>query len=622
MKNIFLLIIGLVSIHSLFAQQPDQDSNKLEEVIIQGNRLEIAYNESSRDIQIITHEEISKLPVRSVNELLAYVGGVDIRQRAPFGGQADISIDGGTFEQTLVLLNGIKLIDDQTAHIMMNIPVPVDAIERIEILRGAAARVYGINALTGAINIVTKKESKSFLSAKLYSGSSFQSKEEDDGSGIYGGGGIQLTGNYHDKKQTHLIAAAQDLFNGQRYNTALNKGQYFYNGNYRFNAQNSIQAIAGYADNRFGTNGFYAAPGDRESEEINKTSLFSLSSKHKFGDFTLMPRISNRYNKDDYRYFKHDLNTARSVHYTNALMAEINTNLSTSIGKFGVGWESRFSDISSSNIGKHSRDNHGFYMEYQGRYWDKILTSVGAYGNYNSDYGWQFFPGIDVAYLIDSSWKVSATMGSAQRIPSFTDLYLNQTPGNIGNPEIGPENAYQLETGIDYSSPKIRAKAGYFYRNISDFIDWIRPDETQPYVPYNLGTNKTHGVYMRIGQNLQLTNEHRLGYRFSYNYLQPKQHSSKDQQSKYVLESLKHQLITEINYNYRDLSIQLENRYIKRIKNSGYDLLDFRINYQLNAYSFFVDVTNIFNTQYSEVAAVPMPPRWFTLGVKYRWNHL
>src|SRR5699024_8866634 len=170
-KNIFLLVIGLVSIHSLFAQQPDQDSNKLEEVIIQGNRLEIAYNESSRDIQIITHEEISKLPVRSVNELLAYVGGVDIRQRAPFGGQADISIDGGTFEQTLVLLNGIKLIDDQTAHIMMNIPVPVDAIERIEILRGAAARVYGINALTGAINIVTKKESKSFLSAKLYSGS-------------------------------------------------------------------------------------------------------------------------------------------------------------------------------------------------------------------------------------------------------------------------------------------------------------------------------------------------------------------------------------------------------------------------------------------------------------------
>src|SRR5699024_10290040 len=276
-------------------EKPSQLHHELDEVIIHGNRIEIPFVESARDIQIISQEQIAKMPVRSVNELLTYVGGLDVRQRGPFGGQADVSIDGGTFEQSLVLLNGIKLIDDQTAHIMMNIPVPIDAIERVEVLKGAAARIYGVNALTGAINIVTKKESTSFVSAHLYSGSSFKRKEEEDGSGIYGGGGLQLVGNYGDEQQNHLFALSQDSYNGQRYNTALNNSRFFYNGNYYLDNQHSVQALIGHIDNRFGANGFYAAPGDKDSEEIDKTTLFSLSSKHRWGDLTLMPRISHRY---------------------------------------------------------------------------------------------------------------------------------------------------------------------------------------------------------------------------------------------------------------------------------------------------------------------------------------
>src|SRR5699024_8500086 len=142
----------------------------------------------------------------SVNELLAYVGGIDIRQRGPFGGQADISLDGGTFEQTLVLINGVKLIDDQTAHLMMNIPVPIQAIDHIEVLRGTAARIYGINALTGAINIVTKSSARTFLLTDVNMASGFKKREEDDKSGIYGGGSLELVGNFAHKKQRHLLA--------------------------------------------------------------------------------------------------------------------------------------------------------------------------------------------------------------------------------------------------------------------------------------------------------------------------------------------------------------------------------------------------------------------------------
>src|SRR5690625_2238087 len=622
MKKSIVSLSLLLSFGLAFSQEEINFSQfeELEEVLISGNRLEIPFSESTRDIQVITKEQIAQYPVSSVNELLAYVGGLDIRQRGPFGGQADVSMDGGTFEQTLVLLNGIKLLDDQTAHIMMSIPVPVEAIERIEVLRGAAARVYGINALTGAINIVTKKENTSFVSANLYSGSSFKDKEEDDGSGIYAGGGILLTVNYGDDKQNHLLSISQDTYNGQRYNTAINNSRFFYNGNYEMNTNHAIQVLGGYIDNKFGANGFYAAPGDRDSEEINKTSIVSLSSKHRFGAFRLMPRISNRYNTDDYRYFKHNLDVARSIHYTYALMLELNGSISTAIGEFGLGWESRLSRINSSNIGKHQRDNHGVYAEYKGKYWGKLIANLGTYINYNTDYGWQVYPGLDLAYLITDEWKASASIGSSQRIPSFTDLYLNQAPGNVGNPDVMPEDAWQYEVSLDYRSQGITAKVGYFYRDISHFIDWVRDSDDQPYSPYNLESNTTHGVYGRIGQQFNLGTKHRIGYRASYNYLKPKLVTGRIGQSKYVLQSLKHQFIVGVNYAYKDFSVHLENRYIKRELNAGYDLLDLRINYRLNDFQVYADVSNLLNSEYREAGAVPMPPRWFNLGVKYRWD--
>jgi iron complex outermembrane receptor protein len=221
MKKI-LAILGLISVIPGFAQQkdtlpdPEIQSTALEEIVIQENRLATPFSKSARDIQVITQKQIEALPAKSLNGVLSYVSGVDIRQRGPFGTQTDISIDGGTSEQTLVLINGVKMIDSQTAHNMMNVPVPLSAIDHIEVLRGAAARVYGINALTGAINIITKKENHSSVSADVQAGSSFKAKEEGDGSGIYGGGSAEFTGIFGSEKQSQLLSLAQSNYNGQR----------------------------------------------------------------------------------------------------------------------------------------------------------------------------------------------------------------------------------------------------------------------------------------------------------------------------------------------------------------------------------------------------------------------
>ncbi|WZL89776.1 TonB-dependent receptor [Salinimicrobium sp. 3283s] len=628
MKKIIFTVSLLCSL-PVFAQQqetsPEHENqenpqNELKEVVIHGNRIRIPFSQSARDIQVVTQEQIKMLPAKSINEVLSYISGVDVRQRGPFGTQTDISIDGGTSEQTILLINGVKMIDAQTAHNMMNIPIPLSAIDHIEVLRGPAARVFGINALTGAINIVTKKERHSSITAIAQAGSSFKQKEEGDGSGIYARGRAEVTANFGNENQSHLLSLAQTNYNGLRYNSASKNTRLFYNGEIDLDINNKLQAMAGYADSQFGANGFYAAPGDRNSEELVKSSIFSLSSRHQWGNFMISPRISNRYGEDDYRYFKDDLSKGRSIHYTNALMLELNSSLHTNIGTLGFGWESRLETINSSNIGEHERDNHGFYTELRSQVGERLTGSAGVYANYNSVFGWQVYPGLDLAYEINERWTLSTSIGSGQRIPSFTDLYLDQRPGNIGNELLQPEDAWNYEGNITYQKNALNFQVGYFYREITDFIDWVREDASEPYSPVNFGDNTTQGIYARIQQNFYLKNNQSLRYRLSYNYLDPSIISSEGIQSKYILESLKHQFIAGISYGIDNLSLQLENRWLQRELANAYNVTDIRVNYNWQKLLFFTEVTNLFDAEYTEAGAVPMPTRWFSLGLRYELN--
>ena len=123
--------------------------------MVTAGRTPVEAQQAARIVTVITKSEIERAPAQNLNDLLRYVAGVDIRQRGPFGAQADISIRGGTFDQTLILLNGVNITDPQTGHHNLNLPIDIESIERIEILQGPAAKSFGPNAFNGAINIIT-----------------------------------------------------------------------------------------------------------------------------------------------------------------------------------------------------------------------------------------------------------------------------------------------------------------------------------------------------------------------------------------------------------------------------------------------------------------------------------
>ncbi len=615
----------LISGTTMFAnaQQAVKDSvNHLNEVVVSENRLKLPFSSQNRNIWIIDKEKIKSLPVRSVAELLNFVSGVDVRQRGPAGTQADISMDGGTFDQTLVLLNGVKVSDPQTGHNMMNLPINMDDIEHIEVLRGPASRIYGLNAINGAINIITRTPEKTGAAVNVFTGSSF--KKDASNGDTFANYGLRVTGDLVLDKSSHMFSASQEASNGYRYNTAFNNHKLYYQGQLNLSEQDQLDVNAGYIHNNFGANAFYSAPGDIEAEETVKTALASVAYTRSITpNWTIAPRVSYRYNIDDYLYIKQTPDRFHNHHETGVLDLELNNTIETSIGTFGLGLELRTENINSSNLGKRDRTNSGVFAEYKFEPAKGLLINAGTYLNYNSDYGWQAFPGIDAGYNFYGNWKVFTNLGTGQRLPTYTDLYY-RGPTNIGNAELLSEKSQYAEAGLKYQDAKFTFNASYFNRKITNFIDWVKAAQTDPWQPRNFSDLRTKGLtisgdyLMNFGSSATL-NSLRLGA--SYTNLDPSFKTTIEDAtfSRYALESLRNQLSVSANAEaFNLISLTLTSRFNERINYKSYQILDARLAAKLNRSQIYLDAANLLDVEYIETGAVPMPGTWLTLGFRTR----
>lgn len=619
--NKILCTSVVLCLTTAFASAQTDTTNNLNEVMVKENRLQLPFAKQNRNIWILDNQQIKNLPARSISELLSYVTGVDVRQRGPGGVQADISIDGGTFDQTLVLINGVKVSDPQTGHNMMNLPISMDDVDHIEVLRGSASRIYGINALTGAINIVTKAAVRTGVTAGVFAGSSF--KQDDVTGKTYANYGVRATGTLALKESSHLFSAGQEASSGYRYNTAFNNQKLYYQGQVNVGKTDRLDLMAGYTHNNFGANGFYSAPGDIESEETVKTAIAALSYKTKIASFwTLLPRLSYRNNVDDYLYIKQTPDKFHNHHVTQVMSAELNNRFETKIGEFGLGLEARTEKINSSNLGKRSRDNAGIYGEYKFDLINRLTVNAGTYVNYNSDYGWQAFPGIDAGYNFYGNWRLFVNLGTGQRLPTYTDLYY-KGPTNIGNDQLQPEKSRYAEGGLKYNSDHFVLNASVFKRRISNFIDWVKENVTDPWQPKNFSQLNTMGYTLSadyktgVLQNAYPLNSLRVGT--SYTNLDPSVKTTLAQAniSRYAVESLRNQLTTTVNADFCEvMTFTVTARYCERINYKDYTVMDARLTFRQKRSSIYADAANIFDASYIQAGAVPMPGVWATLGYK------
>ncbi|WP_192348395.1 TonB-dependent siderophore receptor [Algoriphagus sp. Y33] len=602
MKKLVLLVTSLILNFTVNAQT-DTTTRDLGEVIIQENRIQLPFSKQSRNISLISKLQIETTPGRSLPEVLSFVPGLDIRQRGVTGVQADVSIRGGSFEQTLMLLNGIKLSDPQTGHHMMNIPVPLVNIDRVEVLKGPASRVFGQNAYAGAINVITDLSDRRYARVQGYAGD-------------FGMKGINFAGSLPVGNYKQNLAISHDDSNGHWYNSDYQVSNIFYEGGFDLDEKNTVKGMIAYTDRDFGANGFYSSTFPDQWESI-QTTLASLSNTLTLNKFYLNTRGYFRRNRDEYVLRRNEPEFYKNNHTTDVFALEANGNFETGLGTTGFGIETRRESIESTNLGDRERTLTGIFLEQMINFGTKVDLRAGVYSNYYTGYGWKHFPGAELGFQATKELRIYSGYGISFRIPTYTDLYY-QGPTNVGNDQLQPEQAQNFEIGAKWSKSGFFAELVYFNRNTDNLIEWTRPDQETPWQPQNFNKVKFNGIEASLnyhvnpnGRALQIKE-----FMVAYNYIDANLINQPGIETLYSFSALKNQVIGGVLAGIgQKIEWNTKMRYLERMGQDPYYLLDMRVDYnRTGKVGFFAEASNITNTDYLEAGTVQMPGRWFRAG--------
>ena len=604
-NTLLCLIFGVVFV--LAQNEKVQDSvstENLVEVILTSNRLEISFNEKSKTVQLITADQIQQSGITHLVDILQQVAGVDVKRRGAGATQADLNIRGGTFDQTLLLIDGIKLDDAQTGHHTLNFLPPPEMVERIEIIKGPAARAYGQNAFTGAVNIVTKKETPKRLSLNLQKGN----YDQTNGSILFGSS---------NKKNNVIGFISKNTSDGYRYNSDYQQSNFFIKSTFNKN-KTPIDLITSYSGRKFGANGFYATPSAIDQYEETQASLFALSQRFINGDWIFKPKVYWRRGQDMYEYIRNKPEIYRNLHITNKIGGALDTSFSSNLGFTGMGIDISKVDIRSNNLGNRNRTMINFFLEHRFYFLsNKIDVTPGIASNYFSDFGWHSFPGIDFGVQLTSKFRFYGNLGSTYRIPTFTDLFYSDRT-TLGNSNLKPEEAKSSELGIRFSSSKVGISLAYFNRKSKNLIDYIKANEDDLWKAENIQQIRTSGIDFELIHMIKL-NELVHNFKISYSYLENKLDNSKINFSQYSINNdLKHHFIwtysLPVNVN---LNAFLAFKYIERSAGESYNILDFSARWVFKTLEFSVYFNNILNMEYWESNFVTMPKGNGLIGLRY-----
>jgi vitamin B12 transporter len=581
---------------------------QLPEITVQENRLAIPLSDQTRSVEVVTKAQIEAAPVQSVAELLQYVAGVDIRRRGVDGVQADVSVRGSTFDQVLILVNGVKLADPQTGHHALNLPFRLENIERIEVVKGPSARVFGQNAFAGAINIITQTPKESFIDIQVQGGS-FQT------------GGVSLAASLPKGNYQQYFSVNRDFSQGYRKNTDYNITNLMYQSSVDLNGS-ELRFFTGFTERAFGANGFYASPANTEQYEEIQTSLAYLEYEHQRKQWTFTPRISWRRNQDEYIFIRSNPSIYRNLHLGNTLSLEVNAANQNAWGQTGLGGELQRVWLVSNNLGTRTRNAAFLFAEHRFRFLqDRIHVTPGVSMNYFSDFGPFFFPGIDLGWDITSGITAFYNAGNTYRIPTFTDLYY-EDQANLGNPELEPESAFAQEVGARGQYKGLSWQVSGFRREGTNLIDWTRQSDTLQWQPSNIGEVDMQGVDLSVqayfpilmpGQNFLQR------FSLAYTYIDAETGQIDAPFSRYVLENLEHQFISSLEVRwFKNLHHTFVFRFTDRVTLADYYLMDSRLQWKGENFRIFAEVSNLLDVEYTETNLVPMPGRWFRLGAGYK----
>ncbi len=608
------------------SKETDGDTRTLNEIQISGSLAPLTQLQSARIVSVVSRDDIQAAGVQSTNDLLKLASGVDVRQRGGFGIQTDISIDGGTFDQITLLLNGVNISSPQTGHLSADLPVSLQDIERIEILSGADSRVYGGSSFGGCINIVTRQDTLRTVSAGAEGGmyGTFQAD-----------GRIAITYG----KVSNRLSGGGGRSDGGTTNDDWRKGQLYYQGDFT-HKDFDLRWQFGMSKKAYGANTFYSAAYPDQFER-NERYLLSVSAETK-GKFRFLPTLYWNRLYDNFELVRRD-RFGENFHMSDIYGLRLNGHFSWVAGKTAIGAEVRNEGILSTNLGKplttseyvlvrgengilydhkDNRTNISFSLEHNVllSHW---TLSAGLIANMNTsiDYSFRLYPGIDIAYRPKTNWKLYASYSKGFRLPTFTDLYY-KSPTLNGNTDLRPEVNHSMQIGTRYTRQGIQGTLRLFYNRGHNMIDWVMYTPTDTYHSTSFELDNM-GAQAEAKLNFkQLCKKDIFIHSLSVGYTYIHQHRRDNQiifKSNYALEYLRHKFVASLNHKiYSKLNATWSIRWQERMGNySPYTTLDLKLQWTDKHYEIFAKGTNITNKRYYDLGCVRQPGIWVLAGARF-----
>jgi len=638
----------------------------LGDVGVTGSRAPLTQSQAARMVTVLSHDDIAQAPVQSVNDLLKYAVGVDVRQRGALGSQTDISIRGGTQEQIAILLNGINICDPQTGHNTLDLPVQLSEIIRIEVLEGPAGRAYGSASLVGAINIVTR------TTAVADQESSATDVEMEGGS--YGYAKVSFLQRLPARIRGSISGSYQrsDGFSRSktgRLNTDFEGMKAFYQGTYD-DERVRMNWHLGVAEKGWGSSTFYASPKWQSDDQYEHTfKLFSsIQAETKQGRLHLRPAIY--WNQYCDRYEGHrGQPEAMKYNYNrcNVYGIMLNSYIDWALGRSAFGAELRNEDLVSGNLGEPlvrphhisgtdrdytlgvNRTNISAHLEHNVLL--QNLTLSAGFVAFKSTYSsmiMSIYPGIDASYRLNPSGKngevkIYASCNTSLRLPSFTEMYY-KLQGYSANPHLNPEEMTAIELGAKYYAHGIWGNICAYRHHGKNMIDWImdtHQGEEAAWQIVNHTKLNTYGFETSIGTDFSQLYSHRQttpfikGCQLSYSYQQQDKEPGKGIVSQYAMEYLKHKLVGALDLHlWRKLNASIKIRYQDRAGSytdfSGtlcayrpFCLSDVRLNWSEKGLTVYAEANNVLNNRsYVDYGNVAQPGIWIISGVRFHLSWL
>ncbi len=605
MKKRWISAIALAVSYGLSAQM--NDTLDLGEVLVRDNRYPVKFSETLRNITVLQAEELRNMPALSLQDVLSYVNSMDIRQRGVGGVQADMTMRGGNFDQCLVLIDGVKFSDPQTGHHMLNLPLNPGDIERIEVLRGSASRIFGQNGFAGAINIITRKDFRKGGSAALSYGQ-------------YGTGNLNLS--LQGQTGKHLgqrISIGLATSDGYGANRDYRIGQFFYQGRYLLGNSAQLRLTGGMQAKNFGAQYFYTAPASGFSEYEETRMAFATLSGQFSGLSNLSFNLNWRGHADQFRLWREQHDRGVNQHYSNVYSADANLYHKSRFGVSSAGMEVRLETINSNSLGVHDRGIAGIFLEHRLPKMEHLSLVAGTNISYISGYGWVAYPGAEAGWNLGHGLRLNASLGRSFRVPTFTDLYYTDAgPSSLGNPNLEPESAWTYEGGLIWQKNRIIVQANYYYRSANTLIDWQKSSPTSAtWMAVNVNGNVGQGLELQAEyrSKLPLIKQVRLGYTYGINGQLPGENISR-----YVYDYLRHQVVAALQLRYgKHFEQGIYYRYLERVSYPTAHVLDSRFSFVTKRLQVWVQYENITGTRYFLTRNVPMPEGWLRLGVNFRF---